>query len=82
MARLVTLIQALTQSYHSTIYATVTYSMVLILGLFTLVASAQQQSPINIDTGATLQNTNLNRLASIISIMIQCLVTLCTQVPP
>ena len=65
MARLLTLIIALTQSYYSNIYATVTYSVVLTLGQLILVVSAQlqQQSPINIDTGAISQNLNLNPLA-------------------
>ena len=44
------------------LYATVTYSMVLTLGLLTLVVSAQNQSPINIDTGTTLPNSNLGPL--------------------
>ena len=61
---IVTLILALTQSYHSTIYATVTYFVVLTLGLLTLDVSAQlqKQSPINIDTGTTLPNPNPNGL--------------------
>ena len=44
------------------LYATVTYSMVLTLGLLTLVVSAQNQSPINIDTGTTLPNSILGPL--------------------
>ena len=37
--------------------------MVLTLGLLTLVVSAQHQSPINIVTGATSQNSSLNPLS-------------------
>ena len=60
MARVVNLILTLTHSYSY--HATVTYIVVLTLGLLTLVFSAQRQSPINIVTGATLQNANLDPL--------------------
>ena len=59
---MVNLILALTHSYSPIIYATVTYTVVLTLGLLTLVFSAQMQSPINIVTRATLQNANLDPL--------------------